>query len=255
MEPIIRHERSTSSSTISPLITKKYLVTEQLNLTELEYKQEYLGEFIEEADTYLPMELINQCVDEKLELIDEGEAEKSYVMGIDLAKQRDETVVIILERNQDEYVTHHISAWTHMDYADQVGRIGELAAKFRIIGAMVDQTGVGEAVMEDLQANVQAVKGIKFTRAIKHELASGLRYALEHGILVLPNDQKLITQLNSLHYKISKGGEYMYESPSTEKKHDDYLWALALAVYAARKTPFRTGPPITRSLDWPRNEY
>ena len=138
-----------------------------MNLTELEFKQEYMGEFIEEADTYLPMELISQCVDEKLELIDQGEAEKSYVMGIDLAKQRDETVVIILERNEGRCTTRHISAWTHMDYADQVGRIGELGGKFRIVGAMVDQTGVGEAVMEDLQASVHAVTGVKFTRIDK----------------------------------------------------------------------------------------
>jgi phage FluMu gp28-like protein len=132
-----------------------------------------------------------------------------------------------------------------------VGRRGELGKKFRIIGAMMDQTGVGEAVMEDLEAHLPAVKGVKLTRAIKHELASGLRYSLENRLLALPNNQKLITQLNSLHYKISKGGEYMYESPNTGTKHDDYLWALALAVYAARKTPFRTGPPITRLLDWP----
>jgi phage FluMu gp28-like protein len=236
-------------STISPLITKEFLLKEPLNLTELEFKQEYLGEFIEEADTYLPMELIHRCVDEKLQLIDEGDPQKSYVMGIDLAKQRDETVVIILERTKDEHITRHISAWAHMDYADQVGRIGELGEKFTIIGAMVDQTGVGEAVMEELQAYVRGVKGVKFTQKMKHELASGLRYSLEHRTLVLPNHQKLITQLNSLHYKISKGGEFMYESPSTETVHDDYVWALALAVYAARKTPFYTRRPIVCSLE------
>jgi len=237
-------------STISPLITTEFLLKERMNLTDLEYKQEYLGEFIEETDTYLPMELIQQCVDKKLQLIDEGEAEKNYVMGIDLAKQRDETVVIILERNEENYITRHISTWAHMNYADQVGRIGELGEKFKLIGAMVDQTGVGEAVMEDLKANVQSAKGVKFTREMKHELASGLRYSLEHRILVLPNHQKLITQLNSLHYKISKGGDFMYESPSMETKHDDYLWALALAIYAARKTPLHTQRPLAQTRSY-----
>lgn len=242
-------------STISPRITKEFLLKERLNLNDLEYKQEYLGEFIEETDAYLPMELIHQCVDEKLQLTDEGDAQKSYVMGIDLAKQRDETVVIILERTKEEYITRHISAWAHMDYADQVGRIGELAEKFRIIGAMVDQTGVGEAVMEDLQAYVRAAKGVKFTLKMKQELASGLRCSLEHRTLVLPNHQKLITQLNSLHYKISKGGEFIFESPSTETMHDDYVWALALAVYAARKTSFGTGRVFVGTVEWPRSEY
>jgi hypothetical protein len=38
-------------SSISPLITREILQAEQLRLTDLEYRQEYLGEFIEEADT------------------------------------------------------------------------------------------------------------------------------------------------------------------------------------------------------------
>jgi phage FluMu gp28-like protein len=239
-------------SSISPLITEEILQAEQERLTDLEYRQEYLGEFIEEADTYLPMGLIQRCVNKELQLIDEGEPKKAYVIGIDLAKQQDETVAIILEREKDQYTVRHIDAWSRMDYTEQVARIGELGKKFRIIGGAVDQTGVGEAIIEDLKKEIRAVEGVKFTQKTKLDLASGLRWSMEHEILVLPDDQKLIAQLNSLHYKIGNTGELIFESSAN---HDDYLWALALAVYAARRTPIRIGLPIVRTIDFSDYEH
>lgn len=52
----------------------------------------------------------------------------------------------------------------------------------------------------------------------------------------LPNDKKLIMQINSLRYQVSKTGNLLFESSEKEGMHDDYLWALALACYA-RETP------------------
>jgi hypothetical protein len=46
-----------------------------------------------------------------------------------------------------------------MEYTEQVARIAELGEKFRIIGGAVDQTGVGEAVIEDLRAEIRAMEG------------------------------------------------------------------------------------------------
>jgi hypothetical protein len=42
-------------------------------------------------------------------------------------------------------------------------------------------------------------------------------------------------QINGLHYKISKIGNIIFESPEKERIRDDYLWALALASLAAKK--------------------
>ena len=44
-----------------------------------------------------------------------------------------------------------------------------------------------------------------------------------------PNDKKLIMQINSLRYQVSKTGNLLFESPEKEAVHDDYLWTLALA--------------------------
>ncbi len=219
---------------------------ERINLTELEYKQEYLGEFIEQVDTYLPIDLIMTCVDSTIvfsELPEKGsfglahgEQGASYYLGVDFAKQRDETVVIFLERSLEGILwLRHLSAWSKLDYSDQLGRIGQLTKQFPITHGYADQTGVGEPILEDLKRIVPSVKGIQFTQNSKVDLASGLRSLFEQKLIRIPNDRKLIMQLNGLRYQVSKTGNLLFESPEKERLHDDYLWSLALAAWSAIK--------------------
>jgi phage FluMu gp28-like protein len=222
-------------STISPLITAEAMERERINLTEFEYKQEYLGEFIEQVDTYLPLELITACVDPALILLSHGEEGKQYYLGVDFAKQRDETVVIFLERDSTGVLwLRHLSAWSKLDYSDQLGRIGQLTKQFPVTHGCADQTGVGEAVLEDLKRIVPTVEGVQFTQNSKVNLASGLRSLFEQKLIRIPNDKKLIMQLNGLRYEVSKTGNLLFESPEKDRLHDDYLWSLALGCYAAR---------------------
>jgi phage FluMu gp28-like protein len=159
-------------------------------------------------------------------------------MGVDFAKQRDETVVIILGRAKNRtLVIRNIAAWSHMDYSDQIGHIAELSRRFKIELCAADQTGVGEAVIEDLKRVVPNAKGIVFSVTSKTEMAAGLRTLFEQRRIRLPNDKKLVMQINALRYQVSKAGNLLFESSEKEGVHDDYLWALALACYAARETP------------------
>ena len=80
-------------------------------------------------------------------------------------------------------------------------------------------------------------KAIIILVTTKTEMAAGLRTLFEQRRIRLPNDKKLIMQINSLRYQVSRTGNLLFESPEKEGVHDDYLWALALACYAARETP------------------
>lgn len=220
-------------SSICPLILPEFLENEKLNLSELEFSQEYEGQFVEVADTYIIMATIMACVDPDLKLLAQGEVGKQYLLGLDLAKQRDESVLMLLERLADGVlVVRHISAWSKMDYTEQLGRVRLLAQQFKIVGGYVDQTGVGQPIVEDLKTVIPSVVGFNFTQESKIDLASGLLTLLEQKKLRLPNNRKLILQLNGLHYRVTKTGSLMFESPEKDRLHDDYLWALALAAKA-----------------------
>ncbi len=240
-------------STLNPLITDDDLQREHERLNDLEYRQEYGAEFLEEVDAYYPIDLISPSVDAQLVLLERGEEGKHYIYGIDFAKKRDQTVVFILERMQIAppatfcYVTRHIAAWDKMDYSDQLGRIGQLRQLFPCELACADQTGVGESIIEDLKHVLPPAEGVIFSVPTKIDMAARLRALMEstkiaretqqvRACLVLPNDKKLITQINSLRYEVSKVGNVLFKQDD-ERVHDDYLWALALAVYAAREPP------------------
>jgi hypothetical protein len=58
----------------------------------------------------------------------------------------------------------------------------------------------------------------------------------------MPYDSELIAELNVERYELTKGGQIQFSHPSGT--HDDRLFAVALAVYAARQdAPY---PQITR---------
>lgn len=135
----------------------------------------------------------------------------------------------------EQLVVRHISNWSQMDYTEQIARINQLAQSFPIARSAVDQTGVGEAVVEGMKLKVPNLEGIKFTQEVKEQLITSLRLLLEQKKLTLPNDPKLIMQLNSLHYTISAVGNMIFHTPEKNEAHDDYVWALALAAHAARR--------------------
>jgi len=221
-------------SSICPLITSEFLENERGGMSDLQYSEEYEGAFVEVADTYITMPTIMGCVDKGLQLLTQGAESASYLIGLDLAKQRDETVVILLERVDDVLTVRYIEAWSKMDYTDQIGRLRLLAERFRIGGGCVDQTGVGQPIVEDLKGFIPGIQGINFTQESKVDMAAGLLTVLEQHKILLPDNKKLIMQLNGLRYRVSKNGATLFESPEKARLHDDYLWALALAVYAAR---------------------
>ncbi|MFI5448722.1 MAG: hypothetical protein ACHQ03_02995 [Candidatus Bathyarchaeia archaeon] len=176
------------------------------------------------------------------------------VGSFDFAKRRDETVIVLVEVERDGMLTvQYIESLqgsgknrTMIDYSDQIGRIGQICEAFSVRKFEADETTVGIPVVEDLCRIMPQTQGINFNAPMKLELASGLRALLEQRRLKIPNNKKLIMQMNGLHYRVSKNGNMVFESPEKDKLHDDYLWALTLACHAARqvdrsKPIFRTG--------------
>lgn len=66
-------------------------------------------------------------------------------------------------------------------------------------------------------------------------LLSNLKHTMEHGRLKLPYNRTLITQINQQQYEYAKTGHLTFNHP--QESHDDQLWALSLAVYAASQYP------------------
>jgi hypothetical protein len=100
----------------------------------------------------------------------------------------------------------------------------------------VDQTGVGEPIQEELKnQDIPNTEGITFTTQTKETLLTNLKLAMEQNKLKLPYNRPLITQINQQQYEYTKTGHLTFSHPTGA--HDDQLWALSLAVYAAQRQP------------------
>lgn len=114
----------------------------------------------------------------------------------------------------------------------------------------IDSTGIGLAPSEALAKRFPGqVVPVTFTAAIKEDLASTLRLALEEGRLLLPHSPELLRDLASLRRIAQAGGGFRYDASDKGGSHADRAWALALAVRAAMTGQMISGGTSTRAAD------
>jgi Terminase large subunit, T4likevirus-type, N-terminal len=152
------------------------------------------------------------------------------VFGVDLAKSVDWTVVIGLDQNG------YISKWERWQspWAETKEHIKALVGNTK---TLVDSTGVGDPVLEDLQrARGGVFEGYHFTPASKQKLMEGLAVAIQQQKVHFP-DGVIRNELDSFEYEYTgRGGistGVRYSAP--DNMHDDCVMALALAVEHAPK--------------------
>lgn len=139
--------------------------------------------------------------------------------GVDLAKSIDWTVCIGLDA---EGRTCRFDRW-QSDWRATERRILDLVGSGN---ALVDSTGVGDPVLEQLQAAGSGTfEGLRFSSTSKQQLMEGLAVAIQQGTLHFP-EGPIVNELEAFEYVYSRTG-VRYSAP--EGLHDDCVMALALA--------------------------
>jgi len=227
-----------------PLIKPKFLQEMKQNMTEQAYRMEYEAEFVEAANSYFPQDLIRTCIDPTLRLVSNLESEVptgEYYGGCDFGKLQDHSVITVLNRKENSLelvYLHEFEIGT--PYAEVIGHLAHAHSRFRFIKVQVDQTGVGEPVLEELKGQDVPAEGLIFTTQTKEELLTCLRIAMEQKRIRIPYHLRLCEQINEQQYACGKSGHLQFSHP--EGSHDDMLWSLALGVWAGtmgRETPAR----------------
>lgn len=193
------------------------------DLPEVAFRQEYLAEPAEDAANPFGVEAIDRAF-----TLDEPTRGPVDVWGVDLAKSVDWTVAIGLE--EDGRVAH-LQRWRG-DWRNTRARLGVMLQE----PALVDSSGVGDPIVEDLQRTNPRVEGFKFTATSRQALLEGLALALQRGDLQLPRGV-LRDELLAFRYEFRATG-VRYAAPASV--HDDAVMALALAVQHRANRP----PPV-----------
>ena len=194
----------------NPYIDKAEIDEARTQLPEAVFEQEYMANPMENAANPFGAAFIRSCIApiSTKEIV-------SY--GIDLAKSVDYTCIIGLD--SDGAVAYFDRF--QMDWNSTKNAILQLARK----PMLIDSTGVGDPIVEDLQREGRHIIGLKFTSQSKQNLMVGLQTAIQQRKISFPKGQ-IVDELEVFEYQYSATG-VKYSAPSGF--HDDAVCALALA--------------------------
>lgn len=222
-----------------PLISEDFLEEQRRNMTEEAYRREYEADFMEAVASYFSQDLIRSCVDTELELETDLEGVKpepgEYYAGCDLGKLRDFSVLAVVRRVGEGVRLVFLREFPlETPYPSIIGAIVRANEKFGLRKILIDKSGVGEAVTDEIKnQGLNNAEGASFSGEKKAEYLAHLRIKMEQGEFKMPYDRRLCQQINEQQYEYTKSGRLHFWHPPNG--HDDQLWALALAVTASKR--------------------
>jgi len=211
------------TSYANPFIPAEEVDSIAQDMPERIYRQEILAEFLDDSAA------VFRGVDGAVTGYSDQSTE---VVGVDLAKTEDFTVLVGLD---SEGQATFFDRFQQISWPLQKQRI---VSKARETGAffLVDSTGVGDPILDDLHGEGVNCEGFKFTNSTKAQLVEGLEIAIEQQEIGLPDEDVLIDELKSFTYDVTRSGNVRYSAP--EGLHDDCVMALGLARHAIKSRHF-----------------
>jgi hypothetical protein len=161
--------------------------------------------------------------------------------GIDLAKKQDYLVLIGLDHSGAVAGFHR---WRGVPWRDSIRRIHSIVGEDT--PALVDSTGVGDPVLEELQVEHGNFVGYMFSTVSKQRLMEGLSVSIQGHEVGFP-EGPIRQELDSFEYHTTPAGRTLYSAPDGHP--DDCVCALALA----RQSWTETQPGANISA-WIRDE-
>jgi len=206
----------------------------RLNMDEITFRQEILAEFLEGGLVFPHLADIMTAVPR------DPIPGHQYVAGIDLAKVNDFTVIKIAD-SADNYEVYH-ARLPHSDWSVIKSNVYATLKRYNNAAGLIDLTGVGSAVVEDLQKMTRAYEGapdqghlflipMAFTQKLKPELIRNYQMAMANSTIHLINDaivKKEHEQMMAIKSEAMQG-YVKYQAP--KGRNDDTVMAGALMCW------------------------
>lgn len=195
----------------NPYIDKHEVDDARHQLPQAVFEQEYMANAMENASNPFGSNHIQDCIRPLSPL-------PVQFYGIDLAKSFDWSVIIGLDEHGNvAYFNRFQKDWKHTRE--------EILTIDRSKPVMIDSTGVGDAITEDLQSQFSHMTGFKYTSTSKQQLMENLASAIHKKEIAFP-DGAIKEELDVFEYQFTSNG-VKYNAPTGF--HDDCVNALALA--------------------------
>ncbi len=199
------------------------------------FAQEYACEPIDEATAWLPWALITQAEREEAGVLAGYHGGVCYV-GMDIGRRGDLSVIWVCEKIGDVLWTREVIAMRRAPFAAQLDALAGVFARYQVHRCCLDQTGMGEAVVEQAQSQHgrSAVEGVLFTSNTKQELATLGKQAFEDQTVRLPVSRVIRDSHHAVRRTTTAAGNVRFDAERNAKiGHADHFWAHMLALHAA----------------------
>ena len=155
------------------------------------------------------------------------EAGHLYVIGADLAKVQDFTVITVYDRANNNQVAQ--DRFNKLEYPFVKRKIYEMSKTYNDALVTIDSTGIGEPIYDDLVRSGIPIEPYRFTNQTKKDLIEKLSVWIEQKRFRMLNIPETIREFNNFTYDISSSGRIMYNAP--QGFFDDIVISHGLAVW------------------------
>ncbi len=223
------------------------------NMFTEDFRQEYECEALDESSAWISWHDIeaNQqgdlvswhvtTIDAAYDLLDKlrsaivtGQIESVLCGGIDVGRTRDLTeFAIVGQSTTGQLPCRAMVSLDNVAFDQQRALFETLITNLPFSVVLIDSTGIGMQLAEELSASTSVTQPIVFTAQVKELLAVHTRIAFERRMVPLPIDRDLAYQIHSIRRQTTAAKNIRFDVQASEKHHADKFWALALAIYGA----------------------
>lgn len=151
-----------------------------------------------------------------------------YVMGVDLAKVNDYTVITVYDRSTNAQV--YQDRFNTIEWPFQKKRIKAISDHYNRALVILDATGIGDPIADDLIRVGIPVEPFKITEQSKKDLIEKLSIWIEQKRLKILNLEETLNEFDNFNYEVSETGKIKYGAP--EGFNDDIVISHSLAVWS-----------------------
>lgn len=181
--------------------------------------------------------------------------EHLYVMGVDLAKVQDWTVISVYDRATNYQVFQ--DRFQKIEWPYQKEKIRTIAKHYNDALVVIDATGLGDPIADDLSRSGCIVEPFKISEQSKKDIIEKLSIWIEQRkIQMLPIDQTAI-EFDNFSYELGPTGKVRYGAPNGF--NDDIVMSHALAISSLnpiyRDRPLKIKTPLQSFYESKKRQF
>jgi len=199
------------------------------------WKREYLAEFTDADGAFFDIKAVQDAIEVDIDRRVVAEPNHVYAIGADIGQKNDYTVFAVLDyTNPEDCKLVDLIRFKGENTDTIMQRLHSTASQFYAKRVLIDSAGIGQSVLEHLNAHYPGIRyeGFNFNRTSKLKIMNNLNILLVRRHIKLLNDKDILEEMASFFYKENPLTKHISMS-GANGVHDDIPIAIALAVEAA----------------------